>query len=92
MDLPVRVRLRNQKSAATQTAATARVMTWVVRMARPSSRPVASRKPRAVTTKRSPSVKPMSSTPTRKRTMPFMTKVTPRDTMTKIDGAARCCR
>ena len=40
MDLPVRVFCRNQKRAATETSITTTVMTWEVRMARPSSRPV----------------------------------------------------
>ncbi len=40
IDLPVRVRFRNQKSAATAMTATIRVIAWVVRIASPSSSPV----------------------------------------------------
>ena len=88
IDLPVRVRFRNQKSSATAMPAVTRVMTCVVRIARPSSSPVRSRKPRAEMTKRSPSVKPISSTPMMKRTRPFIMNITPIETITRITGEA----
>ncbi len=92
IDLPVRVRLRNQKRSATATAAVTSVMACEVRMARPSARPVASRKVRASMTKRAPSAKVSSSTPMMKRTMPFITNITPIETMTSVAGAARTRR
>ena len=68
------------------------VMTWVDRTARPSSSPDHSRNSPARTRKRAPSSKRMSSTPMAKRTMPFMTNITPIETMTRITGAARRAR
>ena len=40
MDLPVRVRSRNQKTAATSATATTTLRVWVVLTASPSARPV----------------------------------------------------
>ena len=42
--------------------------------------------------KRAPSANEMSSTPMMKRTMPFITNITPIETMTRITGAAFCVR
>ena len=41
---------------------------------------------------RAPSAKFCSSTPMMKRTMPFITNMTPSDTMTRMIGAAFCLR
>ena len=57
MDLPVRVLFRNQNSSATTTTAVTTVMPVEVRIARPSSSPVMSRKVRAEMMNRSPSEK-----------------------------------
>ena len=92
IDLPVRVRFRNQNSSATQIAATVTVRISVVRITSGSSSPVASRKPRAETTKRAPSAKRWSSTPMMKRTSPLRMNITPMETITKITGAAFCWR
>ena len=92
IDLPVRVRFRNQKSAATTTIAVTMVMACVDLKASPSARPVIFLNSPAVTTNRSPSSKRISSTPMMKRVTPFMMNITPMETMTRITGAAFCRR
>ena len=77
IDLPVRVRFRNQNSTATTTTAVTTVMPCVVLSASPSSSPVISLKSRAEMMKRSPSAKLWSSGPMMKRTRPFMMNITP---------------
>ena len=55
MDLPVRVRLRNQNNMATTMTAVTMVMPWVVLKAKPSDSPVSFLNSRADMMNRSPS-------------------------------------
>ena len=92
MDLPLRVRLRNQNSSATTITAVITVIPCVVLIASPSSSPVMSLNVRAETMNRSPSAKRWSPGPMMKRTSPFMMNMTPIDTITRITGLAFCAR
>ena len=88
MDFPVRVFCRNQKSAATTTKAVITVTACVPLIASPSARPVADLNSPAEIRKRPPSAKFWSSTPMIRRTIPFITNITPMETMTRMVGEA----
>ena len=95
MDLPVRVRSKNQNSTSTTIKAVTIVNAWLVRNAKPCSSPVKSLNAAAVKMKRSPSSKFCSPGPITNRTMPFMRNITPTEAMRKTTGGAlwtRWCR
>ena len=81
IDLPVRVRLKNQKTAVTTMNAEAIVIACDDLMATPSVRPVISLNARAFRIKRSPSLKLRSSGPTMNLVIPPITNMTPMETM-----------
>ena len=86
MALPARDLSRNQNSAATAAAATARVRAWDSLIDRPSRRPVAALNSPALTRNRAPSENDRSSGPMMKRTTPLSTNITPVEAMRKIIG------
>jgi len=92
MDLPVRVRFRNQNRAVTSAIATTTVSNWEDFIARPSLNPVISLKARALMINRSPSKKFWSFGPMIKRTTPFITNITPTDAITMRIGGALVSR
>ena len=71
IDLPVRVRFRNQNTAATVTMAVTTVTAWVVLMASPSFNPVIFLNSRAFMIKRWPSVNIWSRGPMTNRISPL---------------------
>lgn len=89
--LPVRVFCRTGKNrAAQQTSAAMTEIAWVVLIASSSAGPVAALKSCGLSIIRAPSVKFCSEVPMIMRTRPFITNITPVETMTTMIGFALC--
>ena len=92
IDLPVRVFCKNQNRAAMVNKAVTSVTAVVPLMAKPSAKPVQALKSPAEIKKRPPSAKFCSWVPMMIRTRPFMTNMTPAETITRMIGLAFCLR